>query len=174
MIRLHFPEFLASICPIMSEQAVKNKRPILGWVGAGVALFALLLLPLIGVEKKAFFSDADSQETFGVFALIGGASEMWTPGERIWQVNVTAAVIFISSALAFFSGAAAWRLGAGVVGLAASCVLLLPAFFPGSFFVPYFVAGSYALMLGFILVILDGLIGVVSACPKGFWQFRLK
>ncbi len=158
----------------MSDQTVKKKKPILGWVGAGVALFALLLLPLIGLEKKAVFSDADSRETFGVFALIGGASEMWTPEERIWQVNGAAAVIFISSALAFLGRGAALRLGAGVVGLAASCVLLRPAFFPGSFFVPFFVGGSYALMLGFILVMLDGLVGVVSACPKGFWKFRLK
>lgn len=159
----------------MTEPTVrKNGNRFLGWVGAGVVLLALLSLPLIGVETIDIYSGGHVKETFRLLPLIQGVDEIRTPEERVWQVNVAAAVIFISAAAGLFFRSAALRLALGVVGLLASLGLLLPAFFKGSFFVPYLAMGGYVLMVGFALVIIDGLIGVVRAAPKGYFKFRLK
>jgi hypothetical protein len=139
-----------------------------------MALVALLLFPLIGVETINLYSGARSQETFGLLPLIQGADEIRTPEERVWQVNVAAAVIFIGAVAGLLVRPAALRLAAGIVGLLASLALLLPAFFKGSFFVPFLASGGYLLMAGFALVSLDGLVGLVRAAPKGFFEFRLK
>lgn len=156
------------------ESAKKKKNSILGSIGACTALFTLLFLPLIGLEKLNAFTSGFSEETFRVLALIQGASGMWTPDERIWHVNVSAAVIFLSSITGLVGRSAGLRLGAGFVGLAATLVLLWPGFFPGSFFIPHLVFGSYAMMFGFLLLIIDGLLGILSAMPKDYWEFRLK
>lgn len=158
----------------MSEKSTKKKtKPILARVGGFIVLFALLFLPLIGLEK-AFFEGEKNQETFRILALIGGEGEMWEPAERTLHVHVTATVICVSSILGLLGGLPVLRLCAGVAGLGATLVLLLPAFFAGDFFVPYLVLGSYALIIGCVMMIVDGLVGIVAALPKDYWEFRMK